>query len=823
MKGIKIFGLIGLIAFSGCISEEKSIVPESLSGIYPRLAYYNSEGECGTGAVVPWANRLWVITYGPHLPKGSSDKLYEITPDLRQTTRKESIGGTPANRMIHRESNQLFIGPYAIDTLGRVRTIPYSDMPGRLTGNARHLTHPESKIYYGTMEEGFYEVDVNSLEVKELYQDGNFQSRQPGTYATNNLLPGVHGKGLYSGQGVMLYTNNGEGSNEALSNPYIEAGVLAEWDGENWKVVRRNQFTEVTGPGGISGNTHPETDPLWATGWDAKSIILGTRDALKGWSFYRLPKASHSYDGAHGWNTEWPRIRNIGTHKKADYLMTMHGMFWRFPGSFSTQNTSGIRPRSAYLKVIGDFARWNDQLVFGCDDAAQKEFLNIRKAKGRLEGPGQSNSNLWFTSLDKPDELGPTTADGSVWIKEKVQGNSYSEPFLFAGWDYRSCWLKNDGNQPVTFTFEVDVKGNNNWEELKEMTVKAGEAAFITFSTIEQGEWIRVKTDRETIATASFNYTGIDKREIQPGNSIFKGMASIKNEQSLGGLLYGLGNNQRILGIVSQEYTNGKLQNNGYYELTDSLLLIKKEDSKTADYIMDKFAISQQDVFIDNSSVLVVDDRNRRWRLPLGDAGYSSADKKGIFRICREVVTERDIFNCHGTFYELPAENADGYAKIRPISSHSFGINDYTSYRGLLVMTGIDLQKAKGNEHIIVSEDEKAAVWAGCIEDIWEMGKPVGHGGPWLNAEVKAQVPSDPYLIAFYDKKKLSLSHNGTKTVNFTVEIDPIGNNAFIAYNRFKVEPGKTLEFHFPEGFHGRWIRFKTDADVNATAWLEYR
>ncbi|MFM7742100.1 MAG: hypothetical protein ACKO8X_01200, partial [Verrucomicrobiota bacterium] len=44
------------------------------SGIYPELAYFNNEGECGTGAVVPWADRLWVITYGPHLPYGSSDK-----------------------------------------------------------------------------------------------------------------------------------------------------------------------------------------------------------------------------------------------------------------------------------------------------------------------------------------------------------------------------------------------------------------------------------------------------------------------------------------------------------------------------------------------------------------------------------------------------------------------------------------------------------------------------------------------------------------------------------------------------------------------------
>ena len=118
----------------------------NISGIYPHLAYYNNEGECGTGAVVPWADRLWVITYGPHLPFGSSDKLYEITPDMEQIVRPESVGGTAANRMIHKESNQLFIGPYAIDSERNVRVIPYEVMPGRHTGNARHLLNPPRKF-----------------------------------------------------------------------------------------------------------------------------------------------------------------------------------------------------------------------------------------------------------------------------------------------------------------------------------------------------------------------------------------------------------------------------------------------------------------------------------------------------------------------------------------------------------------------------------------------------------------------------------------------------------------------------------------------------
>ena len=89
--------------------------PREISGVYPALAMFNDERECGTGAVVAWAGRLWAITYGPHLVRESSDKLYEITPDLRQIARPESVGGTNANRLIHRESQQLFIGPYAID------------------------------------------------------------------------------------------------------------------------------------------------------------------------------------------------------------------------------------------------------------------------------------------------------------------------------------------------------------------------------------------------------------------------------------------------------------------------------------------------------------------------------------------------------------------------------------------------------------------------------------------------------------------------------------------------------------------------------------
>ena len=39
--------------------------------------------------------------------------------------------------------------------------------------------------------------------------------------------------------------------------------------------------------------------------------------------------------------------------------------------------------------------------MFGCDDTAKSEFLNKRKAKGSLAGPGQSQSNLWFVEPER--------------------------------------------------------------------------------------------------------------------------------------------------------------------------------------------------------------------------------------------------------------------------------------------------------------------------------------------------------------------------------------------------------------------------------------
>ncbi len=822
------------LALSSLAVPALAAAPQEWSGIYPELAYFNNEGECGTGAVVPWADRLWVITYGPHLPYGSSDRLYEITPDLKQIIRPESVGGTPANRMIHKESNQLVIGPYFIGANRDVRVIPPKLMPGRLTGNARHLTDPANKVYFATMEDGLYEVDVRTLAVKGLIKEIKnkpkpSQTAEVSPATITSTLPGYHGKGLYSGQGLVILANNGEQGPKALVDPTIVSGGLGSFNGDgNWSLIRRNQFTEVTGPGGLTGNADPAKDPIWTVGWDFRSVILMVMEDGK-WTSYRLPKGSHSYDGAHGWNTEWPRIRDIG--EEGSRLMTMHGLFWEFPADFSSKQLTGIKPRSAYLKVIGDFTRWQDRLVFGCDDTAKSEFLNKRPGKGALAGPGQSQSNLWFTSLDTPDKLGPAIGRGSVWVEEPVKDSVPSDPFLLDGFAQRALFLQHDGAADTVFTIEFYgwPKGHEDlkpqWHEGGKIALnpalKKNEAWF-ELPSDWNGSWVRVKANRDIAkASATFQFASKDLRSTDRG-SLFKGLSRAGDTTSQGAFLLTRGANLRTLSVLTANVTVDGTTLGDAYELSADLKLTKQKDPEVAAYVEKNTPIPQGIVTTDEASV-IFEESGVRWRLPRSASPAQDALlARSALRKAREVCTERDLLQAHGTFYELPALNALGAIRLRPIATSDAAVHDYCSYRGLLVLSGVSTSAAQDDRHVIRSDDGKAAVWVGAADDLWQLGKPRGHGGPWKNSDVAAGKPSDPYLMTGYDKKRLQLANHGDVETTITVELDAAGDGRFAAYQSFKLAPRAKETFIFPDWINAYWVRMVSSAVTNASAQLTY-
>lgn len=725
-----------------------------------------------------------------------------------------SVGGTPAARMIHAESEQLLIGHYLIDKKGEIRTIPILTMPGRITAIARHLENPANKVYYYDMEGMLYEANVHTLEVKKLY---------------NNPLPGWHGKGGYTAQGKLILANNGEAA-EATKEWQVPVkeqegpekyGVLAEYDGKNFKVIERRQFTDVTSRHGIHAVPN-DNSPLWTMGWDKRSIRLKVMENGQ-WSTYLLPKATYNNDPSHGWFTEWPRIREIGGGRM---MMDMHGMFFDFPATFSSGNSAGIRPIASHLRYIPDFCSWNGKVVLATDETS-------------IQGnplSGQPQSNLWFGTADEFNHWGPATGYGAIWLDDEVREGSISDPYLFAGFGNRMAHLVNHETTPMSLIIQIDEAGNNQWKDYKELRLPGGEYQTYIFPKQTKGEWIRLKALNKGKASFILHYTTDRYQQAEAFNTLFNGLADVGTSQEvLTAKLFSNRSNFNLSCFTAVQ-KDGTVSEDSKFEfdkfkfdfvpgitepLAERALNTKVHYSKTMQFnakAVDQ-SLTKQLWSVDDASV-VLHTSAGNLRLPKGNSAF---DKCINSRCIREVESERELANIHGTFYELPLIHVGKeplFTMMRPVSSHNKFIDDYNSWNGLLVMSGIE-RNAKKSEHIYKNKSNTAGLWFGAIDDLWKLGKPVGIGGPWKNTTVRKDVLSDPYLMTGYDKKTLTLRANKDVTVTLWVNISHYMTQK-LALKEFKLKAGEEATYAFPEGFSAHWAYLSADKDCVATGQFVY-
>ncbi len=779
----------------------------NISGTYPHLAVFSPEGEVGIGAVAAWADKLWFITYPPHFPHGSGDKLWTVDGALRLEARPESVGGTHANRMIHRETQQLILGPYWIDSGGRVRVISPKVMPGRLTATARHLTDPAHRVYYFTMEKGLYDVDISTLEVKKIYPDRNDGKDFPPA-----PFPGAHGKGGYSGQGRLVLANNGERGWSLTRDPGLAgpAGALAEHSGsqwaEPWGMVERKNFTEVTGPGGLAGNANPG-DPIWSLGWDQRSVLLKLLDHGV-WHTYRLPKASFSHDALHGWYTEWPRIREITDGKM---LMHMHGMFYDFPKDFAADRASGITPICTYLRMPVDYCWFRGQLVMARDDAA---------TTGGNRWAGESNSALWFGQLSDLGNWGAPAGFGGPWREDDASALVPSDPFLVSGFAQRILHVRHATPRPVQFAVQFKSGGAGAWNVFTNLWVPPRGYAWCLLPAAVRAEWVRlVPNAAASGVTANFI---LANPPTPPAPALFAGLADISQTNSYSdGVVRARTGDARALEFAANVYgASGGAGVPGLYRIGGDFRLQAFEDAAAERGLRADFGLEKADFSADSASVLCVSGTNR-FRLPKGDPAYDRPLSSGWPRGVREVVTERNLFQAHGTFYELPREDAGGIRRLRPVATHHKRISDFASWRGLLALAGVSAA-ATNDGHVFRSTDGRTALWFGNVDDLWRLGPPTGRGGPWKDTAVTAGIPSDPYLMLGYQGKILELSHHGRRPVTFTVEVDFSGDDRWSEYGRFTVAPGAVARHAFPDGYSAHWVRLKADTGATVSAIFTY-
>ena len=757
------------------------------SGVYPHLATTNEgHSECGIGAVVAWAGKIWFITYPSSGYKGDDNKLYSVDRDLKLTAHPESVGGTHANRMIHKESEQLIIGPYFIDSKGNVRAIDPVKMQGRYTGAGRHLKDPANLVYINTMEGGLYEVNVHTLAFKELRKNFTDEYVNHGILQDPEInLPGTHGKGGFTGQGHFYFTNNGS------------SGVLAEWDGNGdalkkstWKIVDLQRYTEVIGPGGLTGE-NKTTDPVWALGWDDKSPFINLRQN-NAWHKYRLPKASYTQDADHGWFTEWPRIRRINGIEGIGYMMCEHGLLYHFPDNFSLGNTGGISPISMHLKMIADWDVLNNEIVFACDDASM------------FDNPilGRQQSNLWFASVKDLEKMGRPSGWCNIYLNETLEGGVPSEPVLFSGFDTRVLHIQSGHFGKALFHLEADVKGNGEWKNIAEVSAPPyGYANYIFDSSFTKAEWIRLKPFADLIKMrVSMDYMPASRPAADA--ALVEGIAKSPDK-----------NSPALLHITEDESMKLHLLKNGaVYEIGGDLELRKTDDSALRKHIEEKAAM-KTNFCVDDKSVFVIGSDGTRFRLPKADSSWNAL----YGRVIREVVTERELINACGTIFELPRHESGGFRRIKPVTTHNLYIEDFASWRGMMVLAGVT---GKG-QHCVLSKDG-TGIWLGNVDDLWNFGPPRGVGGPCKNTPMEAQIPGDPYLMAGYINKSVSLSHDAAGDVEFTLLVDFMADDRWSVYSRIAVPKGQTGTYKFPAGYNAHWVKIAVNRDCRATAQFIY-
>lgn len=457
----------------------------SVSGVFPNLALvanHSPRTEAGTGGLMPWANRLWIITYVAHLStSGSGTGLYEINEKMELKKRAESIVGTYANRFIHGPSNQLIIGPYAIDTLGNVRV--FEGLKNfRLSATMAHLTEPSNKVYFLSMEGEFFEADVNTLKSKQLFNLMDELKEPTGSKP--------HFKSGFTKHGKVVVTNNSY--NEKDYNGDWSAGRLAEWDGKTWNILEKTAFTEVWSAG-ASGQ------PMIATGWDKASVLMKVYfPSIKEWKRYRLPKGSRTFDETS--YTEWMRIREVETERA---LMDCHGLFYEIGYHTYGNQLWAIKPISSHLRVIPDFCSWRGMLVLGGNQATPMRF-----SSGYDNNPlaGQAQAGLWFGKTDDLWNFGKLQGEGGVWLNSEIKKGIASDPFLTFNFNNKSLNIWHKSNLDVSFSVEADVVGDGVFKTFKTITVKANEIKNIDLPESFNPKWIRLVSNKDCIGTAYFTF-----------------------------------------------------------------------------------------------------------------------------------------------------------------------------------------------------------------------------------------------------------------------------------------------------------------------------
>lgn len=437
----------------------------------------NNMSECGVGALIPWADRLYYSTYLAMPGDGAGTRIGYIDRNWADHT-VLTTDSIHAARFIHHETEQLCLGCCIIETDGTVHTIS-TLVNVRVTGFCRHLVTPTTNVYAITMEGKLYDVDLVAytatqiMDVKTKLSQTLVHYKACWTYAAP-----------FASISRVLMASNVQ-SNATAAN----SGALVAVDpvGDTASVKLQESCIEVC------GQTYPSNGgATFVIGKDARSPFLGVMMSNNTTVYkYRLPQWTKAQD----WyiTQEWMRIRPVTTER---FVMNAFGTWYNVsswlahsgatgtPETFGTPGTDYpiVEPISRYVDTVTDFCVFNGKFAIGTN--------NMSPQNGSFPNAGQPTSAIKFGDIEDLWDGGKPIGKGYFWYKNSVTDGTSSDPMLIRGYDKKSVQVYNGSDSSITMT--ISIVDYSDTYTLTTLVVDAGAFGTYQFPDGCGGDWVKL-------------------------------------------------------------------------------------------------------------------------------------------------------------------------------------------------------------------------------------------------------------------------------------------------------------------------------------------
>jgi len=132
---------------------------------------------------------------------------------------------------------------------------------------------------------------------------------------------------------------------------------------------------------------------------------------------------------------------------------------------------------------------------------------NASPSHGLNPTTAEPQSGLFFGKTDDLWSFGKPAGWGGPWWETPVEAGVPSDPYLMTGFDQKCLNVENFADSEITIAVEIDFHGHGRFGAVDSLTVPAHSTVAHVFPPGFSAHWVRLVSDRDTVASAQLFYT----------------------------------------------------------------------------------------------------------------------------------------------------------------------------------------------------------------------------------------------------------------------------------------------------------------------------